>query len=107
TRVIRQQPLLHSGVPRAVQALPFLEGNEDGRLLTASGDELRTLLQARVQQFAEARLGILNRPSFHSRVLSWQGRHVFAVDRVQAPEDEGGQPRHDRAKDEEDMDRQY
>lgn len=52
------------------KALPFLNGNNDGRFDTTARHDLRTFLQGSVKQFAETRFGFLNRPMFHETTNS-------------------------------------
>jgi len=57
-------------LPGALEALPFLGWNEHGRLGAAPRDKLRAFAQARFKEFAEPRLGILNGPRLHDRLVA-------------------------------------
>jgi hypothetical protein len=54
--------LLSNPACRTVETTPFFNGHENGGFHTAPSDDLRTFLEAAVQEFAETGLGILNLP---------------------------------------------
>ena len=64
-RRVGEQQLFQRRAGGSLQAAPIVHGHQNGGLGAALGDDLRTLAQARLQELAEARLGVLDRPDFH------------------------------------------
>jgi len=65
-----QQQLLEAGPGRGLQATPLLDRHQHAGFGAASGDHLRALPQAGIQQLTEARLGVLHGPDEHDALNS-------------------------------------
>jgi hypothetical protein len=63
--VIGQEELLQGWTCRLPQAAPLLDRYQDGRLSAALCHDLRSFSKTGIQEFAESRLGVLNRPTLH------------------------------------------
>lgn len=57
-----EQELLQRRACRFFQSTPLIDGYEDGHLHSSSSDDLRPFGDAGLQQFTEARFGVLHRP---------------------------------------------
>src|SRR5258708_3391104 len=60
-----QQEFLQGRARSPLQALPVLQGHKHRRDGTALRYDLRPLIQTRLDELAEPRLGVLDRPTFH------------------------------------------
>lgn len=69
SRLIGQQQRLQRGPRRALKLLPLLQGHQNRSACPAPRHNLWAFLQAGLEQLAEPRLCILNRPTLHGRTL--------------------------------------
>jgi len=69
-RRVGEQQLFQRRAGGALQAAPIVHRHQNGGLGAALGDDLRALAQTRLQQLAEARLGVLDRPDLHFQAAS-------------------------------------
>lgn len=61
-RMRRKQKAFQPGPGQLLQSAPLRDRHQNGGLLTAPGYDLRPVRQARVNELAEPRLGVLNLP---------------------------------------------
>ena len=67
-RPVGEEQLFQGGLGGPLEASPFVDGYQDGRVRSAPRDDLRSIPQAGLQEFAEPRLCVLDWPAGHDHL---------------------------------------